>query len=330
MRTLVGVLLGVAGVLIAGVAPDSRAPAARSLKVIAFSGVPTIPIRVADAHGIFERHGLAVQVEITPNSPQLRDGLAAGKYDIAHAAVDNAVAMVDVAGADVVVVLGGDDSMNELIVQPGLRSVADLRGRTVIVDAPNTAYALQLRKILALHGVREGEYELKVVGGTPLRLKAMLADRSNAATMLNPPFSIEAARQGLRPLGSAVELLGPYQGMGAFVRREWARDNRDALVRYLTAFLEAQRWFVAPEHREEAIALLAASLELDAGVAVETYERGLGGLAPDAKLNVEGFRRVLALRAEVEGQWGGTPPSPERYYDLTYYEAALANAGGTR
>jgi ABC-type nitrate/sulfonate/bicarbonate transport system substrate-binding protein len=329
MTKLGGSVLAIAG-LLAGTAVASRAPEPRTLKVIAFSGVPTIPIRVAEARGIFARHGLAVQVEITANSPQLRDGLAAGKYDIAHAAVDNAVAMVELAGADVVVVIGGDDSMNELVVQPGIRSVAELKGRAVIVDAPNTAYALQLKKILASHGLRSGDYELKTVGGTPLRLKAMLADRGNAATMLNPPFSIQATRGGLRSLGSAAELLGAYQGMSAFVRRDWARDNRDALVRYLTAFLEAQRWFVAPAHRNEAIALLAASLELDPDVAAETYDRGLRGLAPDAKLNIEGFRKVLALRAEVEGQWGGTPPSAERYYDLTYYAAALADAGGTR
>jgi hypothetical protein len=33
-----------------------------------------------------------------------------------------------------------------------VRSFADLKGRTAIVDAPNTAYALQLKKILLLNG----------------------------------------------------------------------------------------------------------------------------------------------------------------------------------
>jgi len=32
---------------------------------------------------------------------------------------------------------------------------------------------------------------------------------------------------------------------------------------------------------------------------------------------------VLALRAEIEGSWGGKPPAPERYVDLSYYEKAL-------
>ena len=40
-----------------------------------------------------------------------------------------------------------------------------------------------------------------------------------------------------------------------------------------------------------------------------------------------GFRTVLALRAEIEGQWGGRPPAPEKYLDLGYYERALKRLG---
>jgi hypothetical protein len=32
---------------------------------------------------------------------------------------------------------------------------------------------------------------------------------------------------------------------------------------------------------------------------------------------------VLQLRAEIEGQWGGNPPAPEKYLDLSYYEKAM-------
>jgi hypothetical protein len=47
------------------------------------------------------------------------------------------------------------------------------------------------------------------------------------------------------------------------------------------------------------------------------------GLAPDARFDLAGFKNVLALRAEIEGDWGGKPPAPERYIDLSYYERAL-------
>ena len=51
------------------------------------------------------------------------------------------------------------------------------------------------------------------------------------------------------------------------------------------------------------------------------------GLAPDAHFETDGFRTVLALRAEIEGQWGGKPPPPEKYLDLGYYERALKRLG---
>ena len=53
-----------------------------------------------------------------------------------------------------------------------------------------------------------------------------------------------------------------------------------------------------------------------------------GGLVPDARLDIAGLANVLKLRAEIERQWKGIPPPPERYYDLSYHDAALARLAG--
>lgn len=144
------------------------------LRVKMFPGAQSLPVTAALSQGVFERLGLKVEVLFTASSQELRDGLAAGDFQIAQSAVDNAVAMVEMARHDVVIVTGGDSSMNELFVQPDIRSFADLKGQTVIVDAPNTAYALQLKKILLLNGLKDGvDYKLQPVGGTFLRVKAM-------------------------------------------------------------------------------------------------------------------------------------------------------------
>lgn len=113
--------------------------------MIVFPGVQNLPIYAAQAKGFFARRGLEIEVEFTPNSQVMRDGLANGTYDLTHAAVDNGIAMVELAKADVAVLMGGDSSLNGLYVQPEIRSVAELRGKTVAVDAPDTAYAFQTR-----------------------------------------------------------------------------------------------------------------------------------------------------------------------------------------
>src|SRR3954453_15850789 len=131
-----------------------------------FPGAQSLPVLAAAQGGLFARQGLAVEVLFTVNSDEQRNGLAKGEFEIAQAAVDNAVAMVELAKEDVVIVTGGDSSMNELFVQPDIASVRDLKGQTLLVDAPNTAYALQLKKILLMNGMKEGvDYSLNPIGG---------------------------------------------------------------------------------------------------------------------------------------------------------------------
>ena len=218
-----------------------------SLKVKMFPGAQALPAIAAASQGIFERHGLKVEVLFTANSDEQRNGLAAGEFEIAQAAVDNAVAMVELAKQDVVIVTGGDSSMNELFVQPDIRTYADLRGQTVLVDAPNTAYALQLKKILLMNGLKEGaDYKLNPIGGTTLRLKGMRENKDYKAAMLNPPFSVDARAAGLKSMGRAVDLIGPYQANGTFVLRSWAKANRETLERYIAGLIEGTRWAVSP------------------------------------------------------------------------------------
>lgn len=300
------------------------------LKVKMFPGAQSLPVLAAVSQGFFERHGLKVEVLFTVNSEEQRNGLAAGEFQIAQAAVDNAVAMVELAKQDVVIVTGGDNSMNELFVQPDVTSYAQLRGQTVLVDAPNTAYALQLKKILLMNGLKEGvDYQLNPIGGTALRLKGMRENKAFKAAMLNPPFAIAAKAAGLKSMGNAVDLIGPYQASGTFVLRSWGKANAETLERYIAGFIEGTRWAVAPANREAAVKILAERLKITPEVAAQTWEilsNPKTGLARDGRFDVKGFENVLALRAEIEGSWGGKAPDGGRYVDLGYYERALARA----
>ena len=282
---------------------------------------------VADKQGLFARYGLEVINDNKKNSDELRADLAAGKGDLAYLAVDNAVAMVEIAHQDVVIVMGGEGSQNELIAQSAIKSIADLHGKTLIVDAPNTAYALQMKKILSLSGMAAGkDYEIKPYGATPQRLAAMRENNDFAGSMLGPPTSLVAKHEGFVSLGSVQRLIGPYQAAGFFTQRAWAKQHRDLLVPFLTACIEAQRWLLDPANKAEVINLLTSEYHLSPEIAAEDYDmtvRQPGGFAKDAQLDVRGFENVLNLRAEVEGQWGGHPPSPEKYYDPSYYDAAL-------
>lgn len=303
------------------------------IRVLTLLGRP-LQFVAADKQGIFAKYGVEVETENLPNSDVLRASLAAGKGDLAYLAVDNAVAMVELAKQDVVIVMGGEGSQNELMAQPEIKSIRDLQGKTLIVDAPNTAYALQMKKILLLSGMQAGkDYEIKPFGATPARLGAMREHKEFAGSMLGPPTSIAAKHAGFLSLGSVQELIGPYQAAGYFTERAWAREHREVLLPFLAACIEAQRWLMAPANKEQVIDLWVKEFHFAPEIAAEAYEASMnhaGGFAADARFDLEGFKNVLKLRAEIEGSWGGHAPAPEKYYDSSYYDAALARVKGAK
>ncbi len=296
------------------------------VKICAYPTAKSLPLHVGIERGFFERFGIAPKIQFTDNSRAQRDSLSSGASDVVQLAVDNALSMIDDDGHDVVIVSGGDSGMNELFVQPGIATIADLRGKSLVVDAPDTAYALQAIKILANHGLLAGrDYTIDAVGRGELRLKAMAASRQAAAAVLNPPYSFAAEDMGLHSLGNTVDLLGPYQASGAFVMRPWALANRPALEGYLAGYILSLRWVLDPGNRNRCIELLAERLGLTTSIATRSYAALVDprhGFAPDAALDPVGLDNTLALRRETTGTEGGGRRSSD-YVDLSFYAAAL-------
>ncbi len=83
---------------------------------------------------------------------------------------------------------------------------------------------------------------------------------------------------------------------------------------------------MAPANKDGAVKILAERLKVSTDTAAKTWELMMDpkfGIAPDARFDLQGFRNVLALRAEIERSWGGKAPPPDRYVDLSYYDAAM-------
>ena len=128
------------------------------LKVIVFPNTTQLPLYVGDALGIFARHGLTVERTITPTSTFQITKLAAGEFDIAIGAFDNIVAYQEGQGAELLqdpdlFAFMGVARMNlQLVVQPGIQSYADLKGKTFAVDAVSSGVVSVLRRMLELGG----------------------------------------------------------------------------------------------------------------------------------------------------------------------------------
>src|SRR5262249_9840697 len=202
------------------------ATAQTPLTIMVFQGMESLPLFAAQSQGFFDRNGLKVDIKIAPSSDELRNGLAEGRWQIVHGAIDNSVAMVEVAKADAVIFMGGDNGFNSVIVQGDINAIEDLRGKTVAGEAPNTAYAFLLYEILRQKGLKRGtDYDVKAAGASFRRYEAMVQDKSLKAAVLNPPFSLRAVQAGLKDFGLAVKAVGAYQATGGVLLPDLAHGQ---------------------------------------------------------------------------------------------------------
>src|SRR5262249_44562517 len=327
-RQMLALVATSAALGLAGSSRAVRAQGADAITVNTFPGVTNLPTFAAEQKGILAKYRLAINLTFTPNSRAQRDGLEKGDYQIIQTAADNSIAMVELDNAGAAIVAGGDNGFNHIIVQPEINQLADVRGKTVVVDAPNTAFALLIYKVLKEGGLGKDDYKVNAVGATGARLTAMTSDKSNVAGIMNVPFNFRASAAGLKDLGTAYAAVGPYQSDSIVVMRDWAGAHRDVVVRYIKAVVEGRRWILDPANKAEATGLIVDRLKLPLDIAAQVYSAVTDpaqGFAKDAKLDMAGLANVLKLRAELEGQWGGNPPTTDKYVDLSYYNEAMGS-----
>ncbi len=304
------------------------AGAAEPFRVVAFAGASNLPLWAGQEYGLFERRGLAVSFDITPNSVELARNLEAGRYDLALTAIDNIVAYDEGEGeaglgtVDFVALFGVDDGMLSLVAAPRLRSLAALDGLPVSVDAATTGFAFALREIFTRADVT-GVTFVKVGGGAQ-RLAALLDGRQEA-TLLNTPLDIAAQAHGFHPLVRVVDELGAYQGIVGAVRRDRVQPDRARLVAFTRGFRDSVDWLVDPAHHADAVALLAAhmpGLSQDAAeAAVTALLDPKRGLYRTLRIDRPGVRTVLALRSKYAVPHKGLT-DPDRYVEDTILGAA--------
>jgi len=320
IRCLAG---AVAGAVLSVASQSSAYAQETKLTVMVFRGGQNLPLFAAQEQGLCAKRGLAVNSIFAPSADELPRVLGDGRVQIIHSTSDNVVKIVDTDKLDAALIVGGDNAHNHIIAQQDIGTLGDLRGKTLLLDTATSGYAFVLFAILKRHGLNKGDYVLKTVGATPRRLEAMLKDKDNKAAVLNPPFSIQAVKAGLKDMGSTVSMMGSYQGPAGYTLRSWATANDDTLVKYLQAYIEGVRWALDPANKAAATEILVRRLELAPEIAAAVYDVVTDkqeGFAPDGRFDLAGFKNVLQLRAEYEG---GAPAPPEKYLDLSYYQQAL-------
>ena len=176
-----------------------------------------------------------------------------------------------------------DNLVFSLYAQPEVKTVAELAGGTVGVTNRYATDDYALAAVLQHYGVPD-EQVTRVTTTTSGASLAALSSGGVLATMLSPPFSELAERQGFTFLEYAANVLR-RDNSGMATRAQRIAERPDEVRRMIRATLASIRYL--QDHPAEATAFVAEFFEMSPDLAVGSTQKITRALAYDGRMPVE-------------------------------------------
>jgi NitT/TauT family transport system substrate-binding protein len=289
------------------------------------NGLSSLPLTVAQRKNFFVREGInLVVVPIPGGTDRIVAALDKGEIDAGKNATPYLIQAV-LKGSDAVAILSQTSNpVYSLIARPEIRSLADLKGRTLGLSTPGDTITLSSLRLLAREHLGMTDFTTKVVVGTTARF-ACLKSGECAAVPMGQPEDLDAIRQGFPRLAFTYEAGADLLFNVDMTRRTWGAQNKDTLVRFARAMAASYAFMNDPKNRDEVTAIVTETGSVSPAVAAEIFapylEPEKNVLPRKGELDLAAFNRVIALMAQV-GAIPSPAPDAERFVDLQYAKAA--------
>ena len=275
------------------------------------------PHVVAEHKEFFAGENLEVNFHETTYAPDHNRGMAEGRWDFTLSSADTMIARTTTDGVDYMLFMQAEEGLSAyLIGQPGVDAIEKLRGKLLAGDPGDSNLDLIRKKILRTQGIEDTEYEIEIIGSSPVRLEAFL-QRRVAAAMLTPPASDKALAAGGVLLANSETYVPGWPLTCGWTLRPWLLDHRELVVRFIRAWAAATDWLLVSENREETLALMMDKEKLTRKAAEDAYAK----VVPKAKINPLALKTVIELRKEL-GVYKPPFDPPERFFDASYWSEA--------
>ena len=236
-RTALWLIAFLTGVTLGAGRAVAQKPAAKMTVSYSASGGQYINIFVAKELGIFEKHGLDVTLQQINSSSQAVAALRSNSVDVA--AGPAGVVMDAIAKGVTDFVIFGEcmpHTVLEIWVQPNIKSVKDLVGKTISSTNPNSLGDLMIGVWLARNGIKKSDVNVVYLGGLGNLISGMKANKTDA-TLILPPLGEQLTLSGQKRLGDLRDIT--YSNQGWTTTKGYAGKNADALQRFTAAVAEA-------------------------------------------------------------------------------------------
>jgi ABC-type nitrate/sulfonate/bicarbonate transport system substrate-binding protein len=256
----------IAGGLCLGLAVASAFPA-RAAETVQVGSVDAVsanlwPLYIAEKNGYFDAVDLKLETVFAQSNASVIQQLAAGSYNIAPSAgiVDPIRAIEKGAPVSILRILIQSPPY-ALLAKPGIKSIKDLKGKTIIIGGPKDITRIFTESMLAPNGLKSGDYDYVFAGATSARFAALKSGAVDAA-ILTVPFNFYAESAGYTDLGFVFDFIPQMPFAAMAVNRDWATAHPKVVERFLAAILKGVAWFDDPKNKSEAVNLMLSRSKL--------------------------------------------------------------------
>jgi ABC-type nitrate/sulfonate/bicarbonate transport system substrate-binding protein len=239
-----------------------------------FIGSSLLPLWVAQDQGMFTRAGLDVQL-IWMQSGLSTSALLAGEVDAIFGTPQ--VTLTALAAKNppplVAIAAWGSGSEHWLVVDPSIRSVKEVEGKTLATSRPKSADHGYIVAILERFGVDPRRVTFLSAGGQAGRLAAVQSGRVTGS-VFNRYYTLRLKKDGYRAIEKLERPDYPFPPSALFVRKDALQSKRKTLQSFLVAMMEATER--QKRDKELCLQLIRKNLRLnDPEVAEAAYEDGV-------------------------------------------------------
>jgi ABC-type nitrate/sulfonate/bicarbonate transport system substrate-binding protein len=179
-----------------------------------------------------------------------------------------------------------------LIGQPELKSVQELAGKVVSVNAITDATGMAAKIILKANGVDPARVTLLSTGVTENAYKSLTTGKV-AATMLAPPFAQELEAKGYSRLAEA-KTYAPLSFIGLVASTATLAKNSAKAQALIAGLLRTMAYLHNPANHNELVQYVAAFHKIEPALAEKAFVAMLPSYSKD------GTKPRKAVEAEIE------------------------------
>jgi NitT/TauT family transport system substrate-binding protein len=200
-----------------------------------------------------------------------------------------------------------------LIAGKRIKSVEELRGKTIGISSFGASTDTMARAVLRRHNLAPGQdVKILAVGGGTNRVAALQAGAIDAV-LIEAPYNIMLEREGYRKLLFVGDVLpSPIAGFGTTLDRIQRRPQEvQALIK---ATLRGIHY--AKTHKDESVRLIMKWVSMDRALAEGSYDMAVGSWSDSGKPEANSVQSVMEeIKTELKLD---SAPDPARAFDWSF------------